>query len=274
MKPFLLLGGLALIAISGFGHRALAADLPLKAPPPSAAPVAPTWTGFYVGAHAGAALQSVPDWSFVDPNQLPSTFTGATLSGDSNRSGAVGGMQGGYNWQFSPAWVVGVEGDMSWTSLRDHRLISGLAGKNGSFCSACTMQMSGDAQWLASVRGRLGFIAFNTLIYGTGGAAWEKVAYSAVGNFNQFGSDQSASSFGAVKSGWVVGAGAEWQMSSNILIRAEYLYYRVPSETATAAVCSGGVCGAALAPETALPYQYTWASSNIQVARIAASYKF
>jgi hypothetical protein len=26
--------------------------------------------------------------------------------------GAVGGIQGGYNWQFAPAWVTGIEGDI------------------------------------------------------------------------------------------------------------------------------------------------------------------
>ena len=45
-----LLGGVALITL-GFVGAAVAADMPLKAPPPV---VVNTWTGFYVGADMSA----------------------------------------------------------------------------------------------------------------------------------------------------------------------------------------------------------------------------
>jgi len=271
VKLRFLLAGLAFAA--SFDQVASAADLALKAPPPPA-PVTPSWSGFYVGGHIGAAWQSVPDWSFVDPNQFPATFAPATLPGGSSSLFPVGGFQGGYNWQFAPAWVLGVEGDISWTTLRDQRTINGLFGKNATFCSACAVQMGASTDWLASARGKLGFVAWNTLFYATGGAAWANVDYSANGSFNQFAIDQSTTSFTSIKSGWVAGAGAEWQIAPNLLVRAEYLYYSFPGTTGSAFVCSAGVCGAALSPQTALPYQYNWSSYNVQVARIAASYKF
>ncbi len=107
MRHGVLLAGMLLAA--SFGHAA-AADLALSAPPPV---VPPSWSGFYVGAHAGAAWQSLPNWSFVDPNQCPATFASATLPAGDAGLAPLGGFQGGYNWQFAPTWVLGVEGDVS-----------------------------------------------------------------------------------------------------------------------------------------------------------------
>src|SRR5215468_9484768 len=114
-KAFGLLAGIACIA--GWCEAASAADLAFKAAPP--APLV-SWTGLYLGVHGGAAWQSAPNWTAVDPNGITAP---ATLSGKSNL-GAVGGIQAGYNWQFAPAWVAGVEGDISWTSLADHRTVA------------------------------------------------------------------------------------------------------------------------------------------------------
>jgi hypothetical protein len=38
---------------------------------------------------------------------------------------------------------------------------------------------------------------------------------------------QSNASFNTTKTGWVVGGGAEWMATTNILLRAEYLYYNI-----------------------------------------------
>jgi outer membrane immunogenic protein len=111
-------------AVVGLGHAASAADLAIPPPPPPP----PSWTGFYIGVHAGAAWQSSKDWNFVDPfgHILPVTLTGSAPLG------AVGGIQGGYNWQFAPAWVLGVEGDISWSSLGDNRGFGKLAVNNNN----------------------------------------------------------------------------------------------------------------------------------------------
>ena len=48
-----LLAGVA--AVAGLGYSASAADLRVA---PAPAPPLPSWTGFYIGAHAGAAWQN------------------------------------------------------------------------------------------------------------------------------------------------------------------------------------------------------------------------
>src|SRR5262245_55240518 len=272
-----LLGG-AVIAL-GLSQGASAADLAVAAAPPPA----PIWTGFYIGVHAGAAWQSSRDWNFVDPN---GTFVPATLSGGDNALGAIGGLQVGYNWQFAPAWVLGVEGDISWASLSDRRANPLIAGagltlfNNGNLagfvgpCANCIVQMSANTEWLSSVRGRLGFAGWgNTLFYATGGVAWAEIEYSGTFTAPPFFNTQGNTSFNTTKTGWVVGGGAEWMATSNILIRAEYLFYDLSNANASA---RAPICTVAFGPTACavVPHNYTWSNYNVQVARIAGSYKF
>ena len=101
------------------GGPALAADLPSgKAPPPTyyePAPIA-TWTGFYVGLNAGGTFGGSDNIN-VTTGSLGSGFSPAygvagTGTGNGNFGGFIGGGQIGYNHQFSPAVVVGVEADI------------------------------------------------------------------------------------------------------------------------------------------------------------------
>ena len=248
-----LLAGVA--AVAGLSYSASAAELAVKAAPPPLP--APSWTGFYVGVHAGAARQSAPDWTLttVNPTVLPTQ----SLASNS-RLGGVGGVQGGYNWQFAATWLVGVEGDFSWASLSDNRgapLLPVIPPDN--------FQMAASTQWLASARAKFGFIGWNTLWYVTGGGAWVNTEYSA--NTQIFpGPSQANTSFNTTKSGWVVGGGAEWMATPNILLRAEYLYYGFDN--------SRSVQADLLAPAVGPGFTYNWDKYNVQVARIAASYKF
>ena len=260
-----LLAGVA--AVAGLGYSASAADLSV-----APAPLAPvqSWTGFYVGAHGGAAWQTSPAWTFNDPNGVIAP-TSLNNSGGNSALGGVGGFQLGYNYQFAPAWVVGVEGDFSWASLADHRTQQPLVF-GGALTANTSVQMSANTQWLASARGKLGFTGWwNTMFYATGGVAWEKVEYAGqeANEPPNFATDfRSVTSFNQTKSGWVVGGGAEWMATTNILLRAEYLYY---------AFNSGANASALLFPNPgAFPvaFNYNWSSYNVQVFRVAASYEF
>jgi outer membrane immunogenic protein len=273
-----LLAGVA--AVAGIGHSASAAELAVKALPP--APVLPSWTGFYIGVHGGAAWQSSSNWNFQDPNGI---IAPVGLNQVGNQAlGGVGGLQFGYNWQFAPAWVAGIEGDWSWASLSDKRTAGPLsfgAGANGIIAQGAAglpvpntaVQMSANTEWLASVRAKLGFTGWlnNTMFYATGGVAWTQVEYSAL-ETNQpptFATNfASNTSFHHTNSGWVVGGGAEWMATTNILLRAEYLFYNF-SEGPTASAFLFPNPGAFPAA-----FNYNWSSYNVQVFRLAGSYKF
>ena len=255
-----LLAGVA--AVAGLGHAASAADLAIPPPPPPL----PSWTGFYVGAHAGAAWQEFSSGSFIDPN---GNLASGTVSGGS-ALGAVGGFQAGYNWQFAPAWVAGVEGDFSWTSLSDGRGGATLSPA-GIPVAGSSVTLNANTQWLASARAKLGFTGWfnNTMFYVTGGGAWANIEYNAafvtagtvVFPFNQANTSQTA-----IKSGWVIGGGAEWMATPNILLRAEYLYYGIDSSNSLSAV--------AFPLPAPIPVPVNWGKETIQVFRVAASYKF
>lgn len=58
------------------------------------------------------------------------------------------------------------------------------------------------------------------MFYATGGVAWEKVEYAGqeANEPPNFATDfRSVTSFNQTKSGWVVGGGAEWMATTNIL---------------------------------------------------------
>src|SRR5262249_49508476 len=107
---------------------AFAADMPMKAPPPVPAPV-PTWTGWYVGGNLGASFGHVK----TDFNAAPvtvttidgGTFTSPGFTGTDilHPSGFIGGGQIGYNWQYSPLIVVGLEADFQGALEKDHNTL-------------------------------------------------------------------------------------------------------------------------------------------------------
>jgi len=72
--------------------------------------------------------------------------------------------------------------------------------------------------------------------------------------------------FDKTGTGWVVGGGVEWHWTSNWLLRAEYLFYRLPSETAIATGNPNNFPGFTI--------QYNWNDIDVNVVRAGLSYKF
>lgn len=225
-----------------FVTQAHAADL--RAPPVVYLPPPPTWQGWYVGGNVGVGWFD-PD---VSVNFAP---FGVPLNAGFNTSteaGIVGGVHGGYNWQFAPQWVAGVEGDIDFTSMR-------ASATAASFNTSITA--SADVNWLASVRGRVGYLwTPGLLLYGTAGAAWADIDYQA--NLQSPGFIAGVNHT-TTKDGFVVGAGAEYMWSRQWLVRAEYLFYDF----------SGSTRSFALVPAT-----LHWDNLGISVVRLGASYKF
>lgn len=174
---------LAAALAAGLVQSAAAADLPRRTDP-YVAPVysAPAaWQGFYAGVHLGGGFGS----------------TGAV-----DTSGFVGGLQGGYNFQFDRV-VVGAEADLTLSDVGN---------------SGFTEKARHD--WLATLRGRAGYTFGNILAYGTLGFAFADSSYR-----NVFGVTDDTSS------GWTIGGGAEMLFTPNIAVRAEYLRYQLSSQS-------------------------------------------
>ena len=175
---------------------AYAADVVFEEPP---APVAVievpifVWTGGYLGLQGGGL------WSDSD---IDDPDTGVFSD---NFNGGLFGAYAGYNWQ-SGAWVFGVEGD-----------INGVWNDETFSIGAFDVDVGSD--YLASLRGRVGYAFDRALIFATGGVAF---------------TDTSAESdaFGGVSldaddslTGWTIGAGGEYAFTDNWIGRVEYRYY-------------------------------------------------
>ena len=155
--------------------QALAADLPMPAPPPRAPaayiPVAPlfSWTGIYIGGNAGAAWNR---GSFSDAAGI-----GFTLP--TSNAVFTGGGQVGGNWQMG-ALVLGVEGQFDWLANQNNAS-AGIIAANGD-----TLQGISTDRWLTTLTGRVGFAADHWLFYAKGGGAWvgnQKVTINETGTF-------------------------------------------------------------------------------------------
>lgn len=190
-------------ALPCFAGPTLAADLPVKAPPPPA--LAWSWAGFYLGTHGGYG------WGRNDFYQVLTLLPPVAIGGVDPK-GWVAGGQTGYNWQ-NGRWVAGVELDGSATGVR------------GENTPSARFSATQDVKYLGTLRARAGGIPFanaDVLLYGTAGLAWERDnrADADLAN-NPAIRDQPRDHFG-----WVAGVGGEFRLGATSWIgRIEYLHY-------------------------------------------------
>jgi outer membrane immunogenic protein len=249
-----------------FGAPAFAADLGRPAPAPiytkAHPPVVYGWNGFYGGLNAGGTWAnsnsvntvSSPVTGFVD-GIAPGSFAATSALGATgdiplgNNASFIGGGQIGYNWQFAPTWLAGLEADLQGVS---HNGGSGTLGTSLGlptnpvfFPDTIKTQISSSSSldYFGTVRGRLGLVATPTvLLYGTGGLAYGGVKASTSisqsnndcvnfpGNCVQ-SSAATAGSLSTTRAGWTAGAGLEWMFAQHWSAKAEYLYYDLGSVT-------------------------------------------
>lgn len=182
---------------------ASAADMPVKAPYRAVAVEAPyTWTGFYAGVNGGFGGDKVT---------YPFAILGAPGSADLTSSGFFAGGQVGYNWQFAPTWVAGVETDIQWSDIQ-----SKLDASLGGFSLSAGTKLD----YFGTVRARVGYLVTPAaLLYATGGWAYGQTTTSLT--VAPFGIAFSESNN---KSGWAGGGGLEYRLNNWASVKTEYLY--------------------------------------------------
>lgn len=203
MKSLLISTAATLLIATASAQAADLAPMPVEPAAPIYLPF--TWTGAYVGVHAGYA------WGNEDDN-LDGYFDDVVVPASSfDTDGFLGGVHAGYNVQFD-SFVVGIEGDIDWTGIDgSHRFV-------GDDVSAT---LSLEQNWQASLRARAGFAFDRFLVYGTGGVAFTDADAEIRGTDGDGGFRASDSQ---TLVGWTVGLGAEYAFTDNIIGRLEVRY--------------------------------------------------
>jgi outer membrane immunogenic protein len=229
----------ATAAIALIGAPAFAADIAVKAAAPSPAPVY-SWTGWYVGGNIGVSLGTFKtDFNVASGTSLViegESFSTGIIPGFAGRDevypgGFIGGGQIGFNWQFSPVWVVGLEADFQGADEKEHSTLTsnfnaplffGNGEPSGFTATGTTaLDYAAKIEWFGTARLRAGYLFGDgaVLTYVTGGLAYGKVdvaGTSALTGTLPTGvvpfSVNQAFDHSNVNTGWVVGSGTEGKL--------------------------------------------------------------
>lgn len=275
MKKLLIAASLALLG----SVSANAADLAAR--PYTKAPVytepAYNWSGFYIGGDVGGTSATGDGTSnFFQTLGIPS-FDNNNQSQSPSSGSFIGGVHVGYNWQFAPSWLFGLEGDWQWTAAKyDFCRQTDIGSLACSDNNRGFANISGETRSISTIRGRLGVLVVpNVLLYGTGGVAFADITTNLGLNCLVDGCagsaatpNATAANFSTIKTGWVAGAGIEWMLYRNWTVRAEYLHAEFGNELNTLYLAPGncfapGPCGT------------SWSRDHrYDIGRVGFSYKF
>ena len=144
-------------------------------------------------------------------------FSSAGESNTLTPSGVLGGVQAGYNQQFQN-FVLGVEGDLDWSSAR--------SGVSPVFGCAPPVAHSSSFPFFADLRGRAGVAFDRFLPYVTGGVVVADLnnKLEAPSLTPTAGRDEAI--------GWAIGVGAEYAIDNHWSVKADFLHVQFPDRTA------------------------------------------
>ncbi len=264
---------LILVLILGMASPALAADydLPIlrgSQPPPvlSVGPATFTrWSGFYVGGAVGVSsaysdftkstqplVKDSLQHTTVESTDHPSDFR---VLGSGSAVAASGGAFLGYNTQWQDL-ILGVEATYTHTNL--NTTASSVPGGVGRFFpdtnTAVAVGATGNLNLTdyGTARGRAGYVVGNLLPYGFIGMAAGRASYSvntasvvqqtSNNTIQTFLFTNSAGQSNALLWGYTVGAGLDWALTPNILVRGEFEFVQfAPISSISVSVASGRV---------------------------------
>lgn len=153
------------------------------------------WAGGYTGVFLGYGMDSA---AFGDD-------AGQDFDDDAELDGVIGGLTGGWNFQ-TGNWVYGVEADIAAMDQSDS-IEDSLTGD----------EYSADLNWMATLRGRVGYDMGNWMPYATAGVAAVGAEYDVE---TAAGSEDDENTM----TGYTVGLGAEYALSDQWSMKGEYLY--------------------------------------------------
>jgi outer membrane immunogenic protein len=196
------------------------------------------------------------------------------------QSGLVGGVEAGYNWQWSN-WLLGLETDFSLSGMNGRA--SGTSIVQTAPAGTLTTTAEQSTRWFGTVRGRAGWLATpNLLLFGTGGFAYGKADDSAnlVFSIPAFGVSPGGFAFGCpvagvtcfagssseIRTGWTAGGGVEYLLDQHWSAKIEYQFVDLGSKTVRVTALNGGAV---------TPSSFNVAfHDRFNVVRLGLNYKF
>ena len=233
----------AIAVCSGAAEAQQGQSLP-PPPPPQASSY--NWSGFYGGGNIGGAFGSADFLSGLGrgvpffegefyPNSNPvvtSRIIEAYRHNEVDFQSLSGGVQLGYNTRMN-GLLVGIEADVSFFRGKKSKTTSA-QGDNFPNLGTATYTFTNeiDANYMASLRPRVGFLVGDVLLYATGGIAMTTLKYEhhftgAGGGFSPANGGQTIfedASASETRLGWTAGAGFEIPLSAAMTIKVEYLF--------------------------------------------------
>jgi high affinity Mn2+ porin len=168
-----------------------------------------TRSGFYFGGHVG--------YMFGNANATLADPTGVASAGGTTGYGAFfGGVQAGYEHHFASRLMLGMEVDMSFPGAADLDQVV-------SYRATATGTANEQLEYLASLRGRVGYDIGQWTPFATGGIAWASTRISRT-DLTTGNEDAQPSN---IRLGYVLGGGLDYRLDSRWSARAEYLYTRL-----------------------------------------------
>jgi len=177
-----------------------------------------SWTGIYIGGHAGGG------WGYQNWNSDPSGFFSGLLpfGGTGDVEGLAFGGHVGANYQIG-RWVIGAEAAASWTDLDGNAKCATTPSGTGAASFTCNTRVDS----ILSVTGRLGQAYGNVLLYGVAGVGWAREKYDMISPPaapNHFTAQET-------RPGYVVGSGVEIALPAGWSTKIEYNYLGLGTRT-------------------------------------------
>jgi outer membrane immunogenic protein len=213
---------LLLAAPFGVASIASAADMPVKAP--KALPPPPfDWTGFYIGAYAGAAWMDQATTS--DPCAVAligvchitglGNYNALPAQTYDMNSSFVGGGTIGYNWQPTPYTLIGLENDIGYLHLK-----GSIVSNAPPIGIGDTVMSTKLGDWYDAYTARIGAVDGHALFYVKAGGVSVKYTTGVV-DTNPIGATINTNTSKTL-TGWAAGGGIEYGIDMHWSLKGEY----------------------------------------------------
>lgn len=168
-----------------------------------------SWSGAYIGGQLGGSWSD--DTINATGRSLPTETFVQSYSLDTDNF--IGGLYAGYNFQFDNNIVLGAETDWAWGKLKDEKTTDVASYR----VDAQTKQ-----KWIGATRARVGYALDRWLPYVALGVAYSKIDSHVITSQASGNVERLSAAASDTFTGWTLGAGFDYAMGDNLILRAEY----------------------------------------------------